>query len=113
MADDEWQARIVRAINDVRRRDYRALEARVEHHLLMTRWFKEWGSAFRPGTHYSEQPLALTWQWEHVVHGHLPLSPTWRGKRPLAQALARYRQFADSLDRQQRFELGYALHKRA
>ena len=55
----------------------------------------------------------LTWQWVNVAHAHLDLSPAWRGKKPTAKDRAHYRQFADSLDEQQKFELAYALHKRA
>jgi hypothetical protein len=34
---DEWKARIVRAIQDVKRQDYRATEAKIRHRLHMTR----------------------------------------------------------------------------
>ncbi len=110
---DEWEARIIRAVEDTRRRDYRATEAKIEHRLYMTRWFEEWARQFRPGTHYSSVKYGLTWQWVHIAHAHLDLSPTWRGKRPTAKERAHYRQFEDSLDEKQQFELGYALHKRA
>ncbi len=110
---DEWQARIVRAVEDTRRRDYRATEAKIHHRVLMTRWFEEWARQFRPGTHYSSWVYGLTWQWVHVAHAHLDLSPAWRGKKPTAKDRHHYRQFADSLDERQQFELAYALHKRA
>ena len=110
---DEWQARIVRAVEDTRRRDYRATEAKIQHRVLMTRWFEEWARQFRPGTHYSSWVYGLTWQWVHVAHAHLDLSPAWRGKKPTAKDRAHYRQFADSLDERQQSELAYALHKRA
>ncbi len=57
--------------------------------------------------------LALTWQCVHVAHGHLDLSPVWRGKKPTPKNRARHRQFADSLAERQQLELAYALHKRA
>ena len=110
---DEWVSRIWRAGQDVRRRDYRATEAKIEHRLYMTHWFEEWARQFRPGTHYSSWTYGLTWQWVHVAHAHLDLSPAWRGKRPTATDRAHYRRFEDSLDEHQRFELAYALHKRA
>jgi len=109
----EWEARILRALEDTRRRDYRATEAKIEHRLLMSRWFHEWARQFRPGTHYSSVQHGLTWQWVHVAHAHLDLSPAWRGKRPTAKERAHYRQFEESLDDHQQFELAYALHKRA
>lgn len=55
----------------------------------------------------------LTWQWVHVAHAHLDLSPTWRGRKPTAQDRARYRTFEASLDDKQQLELALALHKRA
>ena len=110
---DEWKARIWRAAEETRRRDYRATEAKIEHRLYMTRWFEEWARQFRPGTHYRSVGYGLTWQWVHVAHAHLDLSPAWRGKKPTANDRHHYRQFADSLDEHQRFELAYALHKRA
>ena len=45
----------------------------------------------------------------HVAHAHLDLSPAWRGKKPTAKDRAYYRQFADSLDEHQQFELAHAL----
>ena len=110
---DEWEARIWRAGEETRRRDYRATEAKIEHRLYMSRWFNEWARQFRPGTHYSSVGYGLTWQWVNVAHAHLDLSPAWRGKKPTAKDRAHYRQFADSLDEDQQFELAYALHKRA
>ncbi|MGB3023964.1 MAG: hypothetical protein WBB39_04135, partial [Candidatus Saccharimonadales bacterium] len=110
---DEWEARIWRAIQDVERDHYRALEARIRHRLGMSRWFDEWARNCRPGSHDSSYDLALTWQWVHVAHAHLDLSPTWRGKRPTAQDRARYRHFETSLNDKQQLGLAYALHKRA
>lgn len=107
------KARIVRAVEDTRRRDYRATEAQIEHRLHMWRWFEEWARHSRPGTRNSSQPHALTWQWVHVAYAHLDLSPAWRGKRATAKDRAHYRQFEASLDEHQQFELAYALHKRA
>ena len=70
----------------------------------------EWKSRiWRAG---EETDLALTWQWVHVAHAHLDLSPVWRGQKPTAEDRARYRHFADSVDERQQFELSYALHKR-
>ena len=110
---DEWQARIIRAVEDTRRRDYRATEAKIEHRLYMTRWFDEWTRRSRPGTHPSSNDLGLTWQWVHVAHAYLDLSPAWRGKKPTAKDRARYRQFEGSLDQRQQLGLANALHKRA
>ena len=110
---DEWQARIVRALEDTRRRDYRATEAKVERRLNSWRWFEEWRRHCRPTTRDSSHPYAITWQWVHVAHAHQDLSPPWRGKTPTAANRAQYRKFADSLDARQQFELAYALHKRA
>ncbi|HOU23504.1 MAG TPA: hypothetical protein PLN42_04555, partial [Anaerolineae bacterium] len=55
--------------------------------------------------------LALTWQWVHVAHAHLDLSPAWRGSKSTARDRGRYRQFVDSLDYRQRLELGRASTK--
>ncbi|WP_313024079.1 TniQ family protein [Mobilicoccus sp.] len=110
---DEWEARIWRAVEDTPRRDYRAIEAKVWHRLGMSGWFDEWARRCRPSTRDSSQPHALTWQWVHVAHGHLDLSPAWRGKSPSAKDRAHYRQFAVSLDERQQFELAYALRDRA
>ena len=110
---DEWQARIIRAVEDTHRRDYRATEAKIDHRLYMSRWFNEWARQFRPGTHYLSVGYGLTWQWVHVAHAHLDLSPAWRGKKPTAKDRHHYRQFEDSLHEHQQFELAYALHKRA
>ncbi|WP_281965055.1 TniQ family protein [Serinicoccus marinus] len=110
----EWEDRIWNAINDVRRRNYRATEAKIEHRLhLSSRWFLDWVRKYRPGTHYTSVSYALTWQWVHVAHAHLDLSPAWAGRRPIGNDRALYRQFENSLDDQQQFELAYALHKRA
>ena len=110
---EEWSSRIWRAGEKSERRDYRATEAKIEHRLGMTRWFNEWARRNRPDARYGDHDLALTWQWVHVAHAHLDLSPVWRGKRPTAKDRARYRRFEDSLDEHQQFELAYALHKRA
>ena len=110
---DEWKARIWRAGEESPRRDYRATEAKIRHRLPMTRWFEEWARQHRPGTHYSTWTHGLTWQWIHVAHAHLDLSPAWRGKRPTAKDRAQYRRFESSLDHRQQLELGHALHKRA
>jgi hypothetical protein len=57
----------------------------------------------RPGTRHGANNLGLTWQWVHVAHAHLDLSPSWRGGKPTAKDRARYRQFETSLgDKQQR-----------
>ena len=79
----------------------------------MTRWFNQWAHRNRPDARYGDHDLALTWQWVHVAHAHLVLSPTWRGRKPTAKDRARYRKFESSLTDQQQFELAYALHKRA
>jgi hypothetical protein len=110
---EEWKSRIWRAGEETERRDYRATEAKIHHRLGMTRWFNEWARRNRPDARYGDHDLALTWQWVHVAHAHLDLSPVWRGKRPTVKDRARNRQFADSLDDRQQSELGYALHKRA
>ena len=109
----EWEARIWRALEDTPRRDYRTIEAKVWHRLGMSGWFDEWARRCRPSTRDSSQPHALTWQWVHVAHGHLDLSPAWRGKCPSAKDRAHYRQFAVSLDELQQFELAHALRDRA
>ena len=110
---DEWKSRIWRAGEETERRDYRATEAKIHHRLGMTRWFNEWARRNRPDARYGDHDLALTWQWVHVAHAHLDLSPAWRGKRPTPKDRARYRQFAHSLDDRQQSELACALHKRA
>ena len=110
---EEWKSRIWRAGEVTERRDYRTTEAKIHHRLGMTRWFNEWARRNRPGARYGDHDLALTWQWVHVAHAHLDLSPAWRGKPPAAKGRARYRQFADSLDDRQQLELALALHKRA
>ncbi len=109
---EEWKSRIWRAGEETERRDYRATEAKIHHRLGMTRWFNEWARRNRPDARYGDHDFALTWLWVHVAHAHLDLSPAWRGKRPTAKARAHYRQFADSLEERQQFELAYALHKR-
>lgn len=109
----EWEDRLWAAIKEVRRRNYRATEAKIEHRRLMSRWFQEWAREYRPGTRYTSVAYGLTWQWVHVAHAHLDLSPAWRGHRPTARERAMYRTFEDSLDEEQQFELAYALNKRA
>lgn len=110
---DEWQARIWRAGEESPRRDYRATEAKIRHRLGMSRWFDEWARRYRPGTRHSSHDLGLTWQWVHVAHAHLDLSPAWPGRKPTAADRARYRQFEASLDDKQQRGLAFALHKRA
>lgn len=111
---DEWQGRIWKAIQDVDRRDYRATEAKIQHRLHLTsRWFQEWARQWRPGTRYTSVTYGLTWQWVHVAHAQIDLSPAWHGKKPTAKDRALYRQFESSLNDEQQFELAYALHKRA
>jgi len=95
---DEWKSRIWRAGEESERRDYRATESKIHHRLGMTRWFYEWARRNRPNARYGDHDLALTWQWVHVAHAHLDLSPAWRGNKPTAKDRARYRQLADSLD---------------
>ena len=108
---DEREARIYRAIEDVERDDYRALEGKIRHRLGTSRWFDEWAGHCRAGTPYDAYDLGLTWQWVHVAHAHLDLSPVWRGNRPSAKDRTPYRQFETSLAHHQQLEL--ALHKRA
>ncbi|MCA0293126.1 MAG: TniQ family protein [Actinobacteria bacterium] len=103
---EEWKSRIWRAGEETERRDYRAVEAKVERRLNSWRWFEEWRRSCRPATRDSSQPHAVTWQWVHVAHGHLDLSPSWDDKTPNARDPARYRQFAGSLDRLQSQCLG-------
>lgn len=110
---EEWKSRIWRAGEETERRDYRATEAKIHHRLGMTRWFNEWARRNRPDARYGDHDLALTWQWVHVAHAHLDLSPVWRGRKPTAKDRARYRRFADSVDERQQLELELALHKRA
>ena len=79
---DEWKSRIWRAGKETERRDYRATEAKIQHRLHLTsRWFQEWARQYRPGTRHTSVTHGLTWQWVHVAHAHLDLSPAWRGKR--------------------------------
>ncbi|MBK7611201.1 MAG: TniQ family protein [Actinomycetales bacterium] len=110
---EEWKARIWRAGEESPRRDYRATEAKIRHRLGMSRWFDEWAHRNRPRTRHGSYDLGLAWQWVHVAHAHLDLSPTWRGKKPTAKDRARYRQFEKSLDGGQQLGLALALHKRA
>jgi len=109
---DEWKSRIWRAGEETERRDYRATEAKISRRLNSWRWFEEWRRSCRPATRDSSQPHAVTWQWVHVAHGHLGLSPAWRGKKPTARDRAHFRQFANSLDERQQFGLANALHTR-
>ncbi len=82
---DEWKSRIWRAGEETERRDYRATEAKINHRLGMTRWFDEWARRNRPEARYGDHDLGLTWQWAHVAHAHLDLSPVWRGRKPTAK----------------------------
>ena len=110
---DEWKSRIWRAGKETERRDYRATEAKIHHRLGMTRWFNEWARRNRPDARYGDHDLALTWQWIHVAHAHLDLSPIWRGRTPTAKERARHRQFEDSLSGHQQLVLAAALHRPA
>jgi hypothetical protein len=110
---DEWEARIRRVVEETPHEDYRALEAKMPQRLGMRRWFEEWVRDVRPNTRRQSRSYALTWQWIHVAHGHLDLSPAWRGRKPTAKDRARYRQFEKSLDGGQQLGLALALHKRA
>ena len=113
VSGDEWTSRIWRAAEETERADYRTTEAKVARRLNSWRWFEGWRRSCRPATRDSSQPHAITWQWVNVAHAHLNLSPSWRGKKPTAKERAHCRQFADSLDDRQQFELAYGLHKRA
>lgn len=105
----EWEKRIRAAVTDVRPRNYRATEAKIEHRLHLTsRWFQEWVRHYRPGTRDTSVSYALTWQWVHVAHAHLDLSPAWQGGQTTAKGRALYRQFENSLNDEQQFELAYA-----
>lgn len=76
----------------------------------------QWLLSALPGLTFgrtSLHDLAVTWQWVHVAHAHLDLSPIWRGWKPTAKDGARYHRFADSVDERQQLELSLALHKRA
>jgi len=105
---DEWKARIWRAIEQTPRENYRALEAKIRHRLGMSDWFDEWARRHRPGTRRSSYGHGLTWQWVHVAHAHLDLSPLWKGRTPTAKDRAGYRQFEHSLNDKQQLELGLA-----
>ena len=109
---DEWRARIWRAGEETPRRDYRATEAKIRHRLGMSSWFDEWARRYRPGTRHDSYDLGLTWQWVHVAHAHLDLSPAWRGRKPTATDRARYRQFEATLNEQQQRHLALALQER-
>ncbi len=102
---DEWKARICRAGEESPRRNYRATEAKIRHRLGMSRWFDERARSYRPGVRHSADDLGLTWQWVHVAHAHLDLSPIWPGRHPTAKDRARYRKFEVSLDERQQREL--------
>ncbi|MCA0181362.1 MAG: TniQ family protein [Actinobacteria bacterium] len=112
---DEWKARIRRAIEGTPRENYRATEAeaKIRHRLGMSRWFDEWARHYRPGTRHGSYDLGLTWQWVHIAHAHLDLSPVWRGRKPTAKDRARYRQFEASLDDKQQLELACVVRRRA
>jgi len=108
---EEWKSRIWRAGEETERRDYRATEAKIHHRLGMTRWFNEWARRNRPDARYGEHDLALAlaWQWVHVAHAHLDLSPAWRGRKPNAKDRVRYHRFAASLSDQQGLNLASGL----
>ena len=110
---DEWKARVWRAGEQTPQENYRAREAKFRLRLGMSRWFDEWTRRYRPGTRQGAYDLGLTWQWVHVAHAHLDLSPAWRGIKPTTKDRARYRTFEHSLDDKQQLELALALHKRA
>ena len=107
ISPDEWEARIWRAGEEIDRRDYRATEAKVAHRLTSRSWFEEWRRSCRPGTRDSSHAYAITWQWVHIAHAHLDLSPAWRGQQLTAKDRARYRRFAGSLDQEQRLGLAH------
>ena len=116
----EWSGRLKAVWEGLRdewsptgRWNYRNFEAKVARRRQLTRWFHEWADAVRPNTRDSSRGYALTFQWIHVACAHLDTSPAWDGQRPTAVQRAYYRQFEDSLDERQRFELSHALHKRA
>jgi hypothetical protein len=88
---DEWKSRIWRAIEETERRDYRATEAKIRAPARHDPLVQRMGPPQPPGTRYGDHDLALTWQWVHVAHAHLDLSPAWRGKKPTAKDRARYR----------------------
>jgi len=113
ISPEEWKSRIWRAGEETDRRDHRATEAKVARRLNSWRWFEEWRRAYRPATRDSSHPRALTWQWVHVAHAHLNLSPAWHGKMPTAKDRAHYRHFEVSLDQRQQLQLALAFHKRA
>jgi len=83
---------------ETERRDYRAPEAKIHHRFGTTRWFEEWARRNRPGARFGDQDLGLTWQWVHVAHAHLDLSPACRGTTPTTKGRARYRHFEKSPD---------------
>ena len=109
---DEWKARIWRAGEKSPRKDYRATEAKIRHRVGMSRWFEEWARCCRPGTRHGDHNLGLTWQWVHVAHAHLDLSPAWRGRTPTAKDRARFRQFEQPLNNKQQRGLAVALSPR-
>jgi hypothetical protein len=105
----EWKARVWRAIEETPPENYRALEAKIRHRLGRSRWFNEWARRYRPGTRHGAYDLGLTWQWVHVAHAHLDLSPVWRGRTPTPKDRTRYRQFEDSLNDQQQRGLAHSM----
>lgn len=116
---DEWKSRIWRAGEETERRDYRATEAKVHHRLRHGPLVQRMGPPQPPG-----RPLRRPRPRPHLAVGprrprpprpltHLDLSPAWRGTKPTATDRHHYRQFADSLDERQQFELASSLHKRA
>jgi hypothetical protein len=113
VAADEWEARTRRAIEEAPRENYRALEAKIRHSLGMSRWYDEWARRYRPGTRHVSYDLGLSWLWVHVAHGHLDLSPAWRGREPSSKDRAPYRKFESSLNQEQQVELANAVYKRA
>jgi len=106
---EEWKSRIWRGGEETQRRDYRATEAKVARRLHSWRRFEEWRRHCRPPTHDSSQPYAITWQWVHVAHAHLDLSPAWHGQSPTARERHGYRQFETSLAAKQQFQLAAAI----
>jgi len=105
---DEWEARIWRAIEGTPRANYRTLEAKIHDRRGLSRWFDEWARRHRPGTRRGSYDLGLTWQWIHVAHAHLDLSPAWRGRKSTAKDRGRYHQFEGSLDDKQQCKLAGA-----
>lgn len=110
---DEWTSCIQDVMRTLPRVDYRAIEIKIRHRNVMSRWFDEWARRARPDSRPEARTHALIWQWEHIAHAHVDLAPAWRGRRPAAKDRALYRQFEASLSGDQQSELRYALFKRA